>query len=108
MFFIPCPNCGPRDEYEFSYGGEAHISRPSHDNAERMTDQEWANYLFYRSNTKGVFRERWVHSAGCRKWFNVARDTVTNDIKHIYPIGEKPPEIPNSKLTNKTPRPKSR
>ena len=27
MLQIPCPWCGPRDEIEFSYGGEAHIIR---------------------------------------------------------------------------------
>jgi len=24
--------------------------------------------------------ERWVHTAGCRRWFNVVRDTVTHEI----------------------------
>ena len=28
MLLIDCPWCGPRDECEFSYGGEAHIKRP--------------------------------------------------------------------------------
>jgi heterotetrameric sarcosine oxidase delta subunit len=26
--------------------------------------------------------ERWVHTAGCRRWFNLVRDTVTH---HITP-----------------------
>ena len=30
-------------------------------------------------NPKGPFAERWVHSAGCRRWFNAVRDTVTNE-----------------------------
>ncbi|MFO1061925.1 MAG: sarcosine oxidase subunit delta [Dongiaceae bacterium] len=29
MLLITCPYCGPRDEEEFSYGGEAHIARPA-------------------------------------------------------------------------------
>ena len=29
MLLIPCPWCGPRDEIEFHYGGEAHIARPA-------------------------------------------------------------------------------
>jgi sarcosine oxidase subunit delta len=28
MLLIECPWCGPRDEIEFSYGGEAHRVRP--------------------------------------------------------------------------------
>ena len=32
-----------------------------------------------RDNPKGPFRERWVHSAGCRRWFVVTRDTVTHE-----------------------------
>jgi len=24
--------------------------------------------------------ERWVHSAGCRRWFNLVRDTVTHEM----------------------------
>ena len=25
MLLISCPNCGPRDETEFHYGGQAHV-----------------------------------------------------------------------------------
>ena len=28
MLLIECPWCGPREETEFSCGGEAHIARP--------------------------------------------------------------------------------
>ena len=28
---------------------------------------------------KGPQRERWYHAYGCRRWFNVARDSVTHD-----------------------------
>ena len=28
MLRIECPWCGTRDEPEFAYGGESHISRP--------------------------------------------------------------------------------
>lgn len=40
-----------------------------------------------RTNPKGAHRERWVHSHGCRRWFNVERHTVTNQILRVYPIG---------------------
>ena len=38
--------------------------------------------------TKGTFAERWVHSTGCRQWFNMLRDTVTYDIQAVYPMGQ--------------------
>ena len=88
MLIIPCPYCGPRDEIEFACGGEAHIARPRAENT--ITDAEFADYLFIRDNPKGVFLERWRHSAGCRRWFNVARDTVTHEILEVYPMGSTP------------------
>ena len=54
MLLIPCPNCGPRDETEFHYGGQAHVAYP--ENPAELTDREWAEYLFYRDNTKGATR----------------------------------------------------
>src|SRR5215467_12760640 len=56
MLLIPCPWCGERDEVEFRYGGEAHISRADPDNVD---DAAWADYLFMRNNPKGTFAERW-------------------------------------------------
>jgi heterotetrameric sarcosine oxidase delta subunit len=89
MLLITCPHCGPRDESEFSYGNEAHIARPV--NSETLSDAEWANYLFMRKNPKGVHFERWNHARGCRRWFNVARHTVTHEILAVYRMGEQPP-----------------
>ena len=89
MLLIPCPWCGPRDEIEFHYGGEAHIARPSDPDA--LDDPAWAEYLFMRNNPKGPFAERWVHSAGCRRWFNLLRDTTTHRILAVYKIGDPPP-----------------
>lgn len=90
MLLISCPNCGPRDETEFHYGGQAHVAYP--ENPNDLTDREWAEYLFYRENTKGSFAERWVHSTGCRQWFNMLRDTVTYDIQSIYAMGQPRPD----------------
>lgn len=86
MLLIPCPYCGERDEIEFAYAGEAHIVRPT--NCEEMSDAEWADYLFYRKNTYGVMLEQWSHAAGCRQFFNVARNTQTNEVVKSYKIGE--------------------
>src|SRR5882757_1812965 len=77
MLLIPCPWCGPRDEAEFHYGGQAHVPYPETPSA--LTDAQWARYLFFRANPKGPFAERWMHSAGCRRWFNAVRDTSTNE-----------------------------
>ena len=85
MLIIECPYCGPRDQSEFSNGGEAHVKRP--DGSQNISDREWAEYVFIRSNPKGLYYERWVHSHGCRKWFNCVRDTSTDEILGIHMIG---------------------
>ena len=77
MLLIPCPWCGEREETEFSYGGQAGIAYPADPAA--LDDGPWAHWLFFRDNPKGAFAERWVHTHGCRRWFSVVRDTVTND-----------------------------
>lgn len=85
MIQINCPYVGLRDEIEFTYHGEAHIVRPT--NGAEMTDEAWADYLFNRKNIKGIHLEQWQHT-GTRLFFNVARDTVTNEILATYKIGE--------------------
>lgn len=84
MLSIPCPWCGPRDEIEFTYGGEANVSHP-HD-PERLDDAEWSRYLFVRANPAGAWSERWCHTAGCRRWFAVSRDTTTQKIRPSDPL----------------------
>jgi heterotetrameric sarcosine oxidase delta subunit len=78
VLLIPCPYCGPRDATEFRYGGQAGIAYPT--DPETLSDAEWVEYLFLRDNPKGPWRERWVHVAGCRRWFDLTRDTLTNEI----------------------------
>jgi len=89
VLLIHCPWCGERDETEFHCVGEAHIARPL--KTEKLSDEEWADYLFMRSNPKGLHREQWLHAAGCRRYFNVVRDTVSYRISATYKIGEKAP-----------------
>ena len=91
MLLISCPWCGPRDELEFRCAGQSHIARPQP--AKTATDQAWGDYLFNRTNAKGVTFERWVHAFGCRQWFNVARDTVTHEITAVYRMGEAAPVV---------------
>lgn len=91
MLKIDCPYCGLRVEAEFRCGGESHIQRP--DPHDAVSDREWAEYLFYRANPKGVHFERWVHQFGCGRWFNVARDTVTHEIKAVYAMTDPKPSL---------------
>ncbi len=92
MLSITCPWCGERDETEYHYGGQAHVPYPADPDA--LDDAEWAQYLFVRDNPKGIFAERWSHSAGCRQWFNVLRDTATHRVIASYEIGAPVPEVP--------------
>jgi heterotetrameric sarcosine oxidase delta subunit len=62
MLLINCPWCGDRAETEFSYGGEGGIQRPLDPDA--LSDAEWADYLFNRSNPRGAHRELRVVVAG--------------------------------------------
>lgn len=78
MLLIKCPWCGERDESEFNCGGEAGITRPEDPFA--LSDAEWADYLFMRSNPRGAHKELWNHGQGCRRWFTAERDTVTYKI----------------------------
>jgi sarcosine oxidase, subunit delta len=101
MQLIECPWCGPREEIEFHYGGEAHIAYPDH--PAELDDVQWAHYVFFRNNTRGVFAERWNHAVGCRRWFNALRDTVTYRFVEVYRIGEKPSYATDEALPILTP-----
>jgi heterotetrameric sarcosine oxidase delta subunit len=79
MLLIPCPWCGEREEVEFAYGGEAGVAYPAA--PAELSDAEWADYLFVRDNPRGPFAERWVHIHGCRRWFELTRDTLTHEIQ---------------------------
>jgi len=88
MLLIPCPWCGPRPENEFHHGGAAHIARPAEPSA--VDDGRWADFLYMRENPKGRHVERWRHSHGCGRFFNCARDTVTDQVSRTY----RPDEVP--------------
>lgn len=89
MLLIPCPFCGPRAEPEFRCGGESPIVRPPE--PEKVSDAEWADYLFNRTNVRGSGTERWHHRFGCGRWFNLVRDTVTHDITGAFGMTDQPP-----------------
>ena len=87
MMQIRCIHCGLRDESEFSCAGAAHLVRPPLD----QSDQAWGEYLFFRDNPKGVHLERWRHTQGCGRWFNLVRNTVTHEISSVYAVTDPPP-----------------
>ena len=88
MLLIYCPHCQEHREEEFSYGGEAHITRPVA--PESLTDAEWGDYLFFRKNPRGLHHEMWYHGVGCRRYFNATRNTLTYEILETYLVGTQP------------------
>lgn len=87
MILIHCPYCDEaRPEIEFAYAGEAHIARPEDPGS--LSDEEWARYLFIRSNPRGRHHERWRHVHGCGRFFNAVRDTVSDRFETTYRAGE--------------------
>jgi len=92
MLLIHCPYCEEmREEEEFSPAGQAHIVRPLQ--PEEISDEQWARYLFFRKNPRGLHHEMWLHAAGCRKYFNATRNTVTYQIMETYKMGQQPSVI---------------
>ncbi|QPC85511.1 sarcosine oxidase subunit delta [Mesorhizobium sp. NBSH29] len=96
MLLIHCPYCDEeRPELEFRGAGEAHIAR-SGDIAE-TNDADFEAFFFIRTNPKGVIYERWRHIHGCGRFFNAARDTVTDKFFLTYKAGEpKPSKLPKA------------
>jgi sarcosine oxidase subunit delta len=80
---IPCPFCGSRDAAEFSYLGDASVTRPD---TAIGTDAEAAmvDYVYLRDNPAGSFQEYWYHGAGCHGWLVVERDTRTHRITGAF------------------------
>jgi sarcosine oxidase subunit delta len=79
MKLMPCPLNGPRNITEFTYGGE--VSTMPDPNA--VTDTEWADYVFNKSNPAGLVREWWLHNAS-GYWFIAERDTVSDSILRTF------------------------
>jgi len=89
MLLIPCPWCGPRAQSEFTYGGDATLKRP----APGAPEAAWVEYVYLRDNPAGAHEELWHHSAGCRGWLRVRRDTRTHEILGSLPPRGSPPGV---------------
>ncbi len=96
MLLIRCPYCEEdRPELEFRHAGQAHIARPA--NMAEISDEEFEEYFFIRQNPKGLYFERWRHIHGCARFFNAARDTVSDKFVKTYKAGEKKPSVAKPK-----------
>ena len=92
MLLIYCPYCEEeRSELEFRHAGDAHIVRSP--NIAAISDVEFAEYFFLRDNPKGLAFERWRHIHGCGRFFNAARDTVSDRFVTVYKAGEPKPDL---------------
>lgn len=92
MLLIRCPYCEEeRPELEFRNAGEAHIARST--DIASISDDDFEKFFFIRANPKGIIFERWRHIHGCARFFNAARDTVTDKFLATYKAGEPKPDV---------------
>ena len=81
---IPCPYCGPRDVDEFTYGEDGNVVRPDPEaGPETGNERAWTDYVYQRTNPRGPHNELWHHTAGCRQWLRVTRDTTSRAILKV-------------------------
>ena len=76
---LTCPFCGNRSIAEFSYQGDATLTRPG-SNAEPAA---WVDYVYLRDNPAGPHSEFWYHASACRQILLVERDTRTHAILSV-------------------------
>jgi sarcosine oxidase subunit delta len=84
---LACPFCGPRDEIEFRYRGDATLRRPSGNG----DIEAFAAHVFDRANPDGWHLEWWQHIHGCRSVFRAKRHVLTHEVAWIGRPGETPP-----------------
>jgi sarcosine oxidase subunit delta len=75
-FQITCPNCGPRGVWEFHFSGPVGGERPPQDADANV----WTDFIYNKSNVRGVQTEWWYHRSACKLWFLVERNTATNEV----------------------------
>ncbi len=83
MKIMTCPLNGARNISEFTCFGEvSDMPAPN-----EVSDEIWAEYIWFANNTDGLVREWWCHSA-TNYWFIAERHTVTDEILKTYPASE--------------------
>ena len=50
---------------------------------------EQSGFFTLEENYQGI--QQWLHAFGCRRWFNVRRDTITYRITAVYKPGDAAP-----------------
>ncbi|WP_180114087.1 sarcosine oxidase subunit delta [Acinetobacter sp. YH12063] len=83
MKMMNCPLNGLRNISEFTYGGELKTMPDQN----TCTNEEWADYVFNKSNIAGVVLEWWMHSPSSY-WFIAERHTVTDEIIRTFDAKE--------------------
>jgi methylglutamate dehydrogenase subunit B len=84
MMLLTCPYCGARNVTEFTYCGEGNAREPS----EGAPIEQWSAHVYLRENPRGPHEELWQHTAGCRRWIRVRRNTLTHEVLGSEPAGE--------------------
>ena len=54
-----------------------------------VSDDAWAEYLYFNANPKGASREIWLHLT-CMEMFAMTRDTATNAVIGSEPMRTAP------------------
>ena len=78
---IRCPYCGERSHEEFTYRGDATVTRPA--SLDASAADAWVDYVYLRDNPAGLHREHWYHGAGCHAWLVVTRETRSHEIVDV-------------------------
>ncbi len=100
MLLIYCPYCEEeRSELEFRNAGDAHIVRPA--NMPRSATRSSRNTSSSVRIRKGLsMKVRHIH--GCGRFFNAARDTVSDRFHVTYKAGEPKPDLNAEPKTSET------
>jgi heterotetrameric sarcosine oxidase delta subunit len=88
MLEITCPWCGKRAQTEFSYEGDATVSRP-----DTGDEKAFFDYVYLRDNPRGWHDELWQHTAGCRRFVKVRRHVTTHEIAATAKPGDALPAL---------------
>ena len=92
MLLIRCPYCEEeRPELEFRNMGQAHVVRST--DIANQSEEDFEKFRYIRDNPKGVNYERWRHVHGCARFFNAARDTVSDKFTTVYKAGQPKPDL---------------
>jgi methylglutamate dehydrogenase subunit B len=83
---IKCPYCGERALEEFTYRGDATVTRPM--SIDPSDTDAWVDYVYFRENPAGLHKEHWHHSAGCHAWLVVTRNITTHEIVAVEFAGK--------------------